>query len=284
MKLKEVYFEGKKILEESKISSFSFDTMCIFELCFGLSRQDLILNGDKDAPKSSCGKFFELIHERANKRPLQYILGYWEFMGLRFKVGEGVLIPREDTQAVVDECLKRIEGVACPTIIDLCAGSGTISLAVAKERKDATVKSIELSTKAYDYLCQNIKINNIKNVVPINADISNAESIMAKLNILGVDSIVSNPPYIKKDDIDLLQDEVKNEPVMALDGGNDGLNFYRIIERKWLPYLKEGGSLCVEFGINQENDVAEIFKSLHDIKKIKDFNGVYRAMSALKKL
>ena len=284
MTLEQAYQKGKKLLYDTNIDSPAFDCMCIFEHCFHIDRQKLIINANKTACPETCKTFFELINERTSRRPLQYILGSWEFMGNNFKVGEGVLIPREDTETLVYECLDRIKNIESPAVIDLCSGSGAIAVSIAKKRPDATVFAVELSDKAYPYLCENIALNNCDNVNPINANIINSRQIIDFFNISQVDAIVSNPPYIPKKDIESLQEEVKNEPAMALDGGNDGLDFYKIIPKNWISYLKLGGFLCVEFGIHQEDDVETIFKqaNLSDIKKIKDFNGIYRVLSAVK--
>ena len=282
--LSEVYLQGRKILEKSNNPCAAFDAMCIFKFCFNMDRQNLILNGKGPASNEGCTKFFELINERANKRPLQYIIGEWEFMGSLFKVGEGVLIPREDTETLVNECLERIKDTLSPHIADLCSGSGAVAISIAKARKDALVIAIELSEVAYSYLLKNIELNNIKNVIPLKADILKADDIMSSLQVDKFDSIVSNPPYLTKSDMECLQDEVKREPSMALFGGNDGLYFYNEIPKLWSPYLKNGGSLCVEFGINQENDIENIFRNygFSNINKEKDINGIYRALSALK--
>ena len=284
MTLDETYRKGKEILCDANIDSPAFDCMCIFKHCFNIDRQNLIINSNHEACPKSCKTFFKLINERASKRPLQYILGSWEFMGNNFMVGEGVLIPREDTETLVYECLDRIKNIKSPIVVDLCSGSGAVAISIAKKKYDATVFAIELSDKAYQYLCNNIKLNSCNNVKPIHADILNSKQIIDLENIPQIDAIVSNPPYIPKKDIAFLQDEVKKEPLMALDGGSDGLDFYKIISNYWIPYLKADGSLCVEFGIHQEKDVAMIFSQagLSNIKKVKDFNGIYRALSAVK--
>lgn len=284
MKLNEVYKKGKQILIDTNNESAEFDAMCIFELCFNINKQKLILNGYNEALKKDCDKFFDYINQRAEKRPLQYILKNWNFMDLIFEVGEGVLIPREETGVLVDECLKKIQNKESPIIFDLCAGSGAVSISIADKRNDAKVFAIELSDIAYSYLCKNIKINKVDNVIALKYNILEVSALMQKLKIEKIDAIVSNPPYIPHDDLYNLQEEVKREPIMALDGGKDGLDFYRDISKLWIPYLKNDGLICVELGINQETDVFKIFNSygLEDIKKTKDINGIYRVISAVK--
>ncbi len=230
MTLNEVYLQGKKILSEAGCDAPAFDAMRIFEMCFGLSRQAVILKRNALADEVKAAKFFELIRQRATGRPLQYILGYWSFMGNEFKVGEGVLVPRDDTEVLVIATLECIKDVNAPRILDLCAGPGTIAITIAKQRPNATVVAVELSEMALSYLKENIALNGVKNVIPVQFDV-----------LLGADSfeyddfdiIVSNPPYISTSDLKDLQLEVQKEPQMALDGGEDGLIFYRAIARDW---------------------------------------------------
>ena len=193
MTLNEVYLEGKSILKSAKIESFSFDTMKIFEFCFNFGRQDIILFRNTVADSKKALNFFELINQRANGKPLQYILGHWNFMDCKFKVGEGVLIPRDDTEVLVNKVFSLINNINRPKILDLCAGSGTISISLAKKRKDADIVAVELSEIALKYLKMNINLNKVKNVIPIQIDVLSAT---AGLNFEKFDIIVPNPPYI----------------------------------------------------------------------------------------
>ncbi len=279
MTLNEVYLNGKNILIKAGIENPAFDAMCIFKLCFKLNRQDIILYRNKTADNRQEKDFFNLIKQRSNGRPLQYILGEWSFMDLKFNVGEGVLIPRDDTEVLVNAALNLIKHIKNPKILDLCSGSGTIALSLAYKRPDADVKAIELSDIALKYLNENIKLNNINNVVALKGDVL-TENVKNKF--IDFDIIVSNPPYIPTSDIDNLQKEVKNEPIMALDGGDDGLNFYRIIAKKWKVALRKNGMMCFEIGIKQAKDVACILKNENadEIKTIKDLNGIDRVITA----
>lgn len=279
MTLNEVYLKGKCILENAKIESFTFDTMKIFEFCFNFDRQDIILCRNAVADSKKVLNFFELINQRANGRPLQYILGYWDFMDSTFKVGEGVLIPRDDTEVLVNEVFAQISTIKAPQILDLCAGPGTISISLAKKRADAKIIADELSDIALKYLKMNINLNEVKNVNPIKLDVLSDTN---KLNLEKFDVIVSNPPYIPTGDLNSLQKEVLYEPKMALDGGNDGLKFYRAIAENWTRFLKKSGCICVEIGIGQTNDVTSIFKraNFKNVKVIKDLNGIDRVITA----
>lgn len=281
MTLTQVYLQGKRLLIESGIDSPSFDAMCIFKFCFGIDRQDLILHGNDIAEEKISAKFFELIDQRAKRRPLQYIIGSWEFMDVEFKVGEGVLIPRDDTEVLVAEVLALIGAIKKPKILDLCAGPGTIAISLAKRRMDASVFALELSEVALKYLQENIILNAVKNVTPLRFDVLLDAD---KFNFDGFDIIVSNPPYIATSELQSLQREVLNEPLMALDGGSDGLIFYRAIAENWVKVLIPGGYLCVEVGVGQACAVVDIFKAagLDSIEVIRDLNGFERVVVAKK--
>lgn len=282
MKLRQVYNAAKCMLKEADNVSASFDTMCLFEHCFGLDRQGLIISGEKEADPATQEKYFSLVQERAKGYPLQYLLGEWEFMGLRFEVGEGVLIPRDDTQVLVDECLHRIEHLREPVVLDLCAGSGTIALSLAAKRKDAKIFALELSDDALFYLKKNIAANKNNNVHVCQGDIFSTPPFLAAQTF---DVIVSNPPYIPSCDVLTLQKEVQYEPRMALDGGEDGLAFYRAIADIWLEFLKPGGVIAVEIGINQAPAVKRIFadRGICEISIKKDVQNIERVVSGVKR-
>lgn len=281
MTLTQVYLQGKRLLTESGIDSPAFDAMCIFKFCFGMGRQGLILHGSNIADGKKSAKFFEMIDQRSKRRPLQYIIGAWEFMGVEFKLGEGVLIPRDDTEVLVSEILALTKTIKKPKLLDLCAGPGTIAITFAKRRVDASVFALELSEVALKYLQQNINLNAVKNVTPLPFDVLFDAD---KFNFDGFDIIVSNPPYIATSELKRLQKEVLNEPLMALDGGSDGLMFYRAIAENWVKFLRPGGHLCVEVGFGQAFAVLDIFKSagLDSIEIIRDLNGINRVVIAKK--
>lgn len=208
------------------------------------------------------------IERRLKGEPLQYILGEWEFYSLPFIVGEGVLIPRPETELLVDLALKY--ATKDSKIIDLCSGSGAIAIAVAKNT-GAKVYALEKYEKAFNYLEKNIALNNAK-VTVIKEDIFNF-STNEKFDI-----ILSNPPYIKTADLEDLQKEVKREPMTALDGGEDGLIFYRHIATL-KKHLNKGGKIMVEIGFDQAEAVQELFKKSGLLTEVhKDLNGVQRVI------
>lgn len=281
MTLNEVYWKGKNILTKVGIEAPAFDVMCIFEFCFNLNRQQTILFRNNHADEVKTAKFFNLVSQRANGRPLQYILGYWNFMGSKFKIGEGALIPRDDTEVLVKEVLALMSKIDRPKILDLCAGPGTVSIILAKNFLKAEIVAVELSSKAMNFLKENLILNNIKNVTPIELDII---CDFNKFNFKDFDIIVSNPPYIPTQDLKSLQKEVQQEPQIALDGGNDGLKFYRAIAKNWVKYLKNNGYICLEVGVNQVERVKDILESsgLKCVAVVKDINGISRAITAKK--
>lgn len=281
MTLNDIYIKSKLILKEAGNESPAFDCICLLEHCFNVDRHRLIMDGNLEISKDSELKFLNLINERAKGIPLQYLVGEWEFMGIKFKVGKGVLIPREDTEVLVNECISKISKLQTPKILDLCAGSGAVGISIASAREDAKVVCVEYSNEAFKYLKKNTEMNKVKNVLCVKGDMF---SDILELKNKKFDAIVSNPPYIKTKDIKDLQIEVKNEPRIALDGGTDGLDFYREISKRWLSYLNDDGVLAVEIGMGQENDVIDIFKcaGLSKIRKVKDINNINRVISALK--
>lgn len=220
---------------------------------------------ETEALKSLCAK-------RCGGYPLQYILGEWEFFGLPFKVGDGVLIPRPDTEILVETALKCINKQNGLRIIDLCSGSGCIAVAIDKNAPDCSIFALEKSEEAFPYLTQNIGLNNSA-VTPLLGDINTPFDE-------GWDLIVSNPPYLTAAEMQELQKEVTHEPQMALIGGGDGLDFYRIICEKWTPLLKRGGYLLVEIGYSQAAEVEKLFMAagLTEIRCINDYGGNNRVI------
>ncbi len=198
----------------------------------------------------------QMVERRLNGEPLQYILGEWEFYGITLKVGEGVLIPRADTETVVEVGTELLKGVVSPSVFDLCAGSGCIGIALSKHT-GAKVKFVEKSNLAIKYLMENLKLT------ATDGDVYEADVLeLPQDDFVGTaDMIISNPPYIRSEVILTLQKEVQFEPKMALDGGSDGLLFYREISKKWKDVLKKGGYLVFEIGFDQACEVAKILKN-----------------------
>lgn len=283
MTLTEVYQNGKIALKKAGIESPAFDAMCLFEKVFGFDRQALIVHGDEPAPQKEASEFFEKIEQRAKNRPLQYILGKWEFMSLQLEMGEGVLIAREDTEVLVKtaaELLNRDRHTKAPLqILDLCGGTGAVALGLASVVPNAEITCVELYDDAFCYLNTNIKHYQQYSVTALQTDVLNPKSV----NLLvdkKFDAIVSNPPYIRSEDLPTLQSEVQQEPQTALDGGRDGLLFYRAIADYWLSLLKDGGIAAVEIGEDEAQAVSDLFAEagLTQISIYKDFNNLDRVV------
>lgn len=195
----------------------------------------------------------QIVLKRRQGIPLQYILGRWWFYKYEFLVGEGVLVPRQDTEVLVESALDFIKDIKEPAVCDLCSGSGCIAISIAADRPDAKVYAVEKYQAAFSYLEKNIQHNKTPNVTPKLYDV--LDTPFGKYNL-----IVCNPPYIPTADKADLSKEVLNEPHTALFGGDDGLYFYREISKNWKQSLLENGILAFEVGINEADAVAQILK------------------------
>ncbi len=215
----------------------------------------------------------DVIKRRKNGEPLQYIVGEWDFYALTFSVGDGVLIPRPETEFLVENVLNEIKNVDNPIVFDVCAGSGCIGITIAKLRPDAKVYLFEKEDKAFYYLTKNFEKFSLRNVIAVQCDIFDYDFSLLPL----ADAVVSNPPYIKSEEIAFLQSEVQNEPRTALDGGKDGLDFYRCILSKWAVKVKSGGIIAFECGDGQSDEILSLFDGVYAEKKvIFDFNNIDR--------
>ena len=276
----ELYRYCAELMDSADIPDSEFDTLCIFQDILGDKMPMIQPNLEVPADKESA--ILDMVNKRISGMPLQYILGEWEFWGLPLKVGEGVLIPRPDTETLIEDILRlvREKGYKSPKIVDLCSGSGCIAIALKKEIPSADVYAVELSEKALEYLRHNVKLNSA-DITVIHGDVLSPD-LAAELK--GFHIIVSNPPYLTAQDMDELQVEVQKEPETALFGGNDGLDFYRAMTPIWRKSLKTGGYLCYEFGMGQEKDIEKIMieNRFTDIKFSRDGGGIIRTVTAKK--
>ncbi len=277
--LTQLYRHSKSLLEKNDIPDADFDSLCLMEHFFNADRSTLIIHGDRLADSELCRRFLIALNERISGRPLQYIIGKWNFMGLDFFVGEGVLIPRSDTEITAEKVIALAQKMKSPKIIDLCSGSGAIAVSVAKFVPDAQIVALELSEDAFVYLQKNIKFNSVKNVTPVLGDVTKNYSDFSDETF---DIIVSNPPYIKTNQIDTLQPELAFEPRMALDGGDDGIFFYKIISKKWKSKLKIGGFIVYETGEDEHEPVKDdlIANGYSNISYLLDLQGFKRTTFA----
>lgn len=275
MTVNEIYQSGLKLLENNNIENSKFEAQSLLQKAFLLDRVGFIIHKTDKADENCSHNFLKFIEKRISGEPLQYILGEWSFMGFDFKVGRGVLIPRDDTEVVVNLCIDFLKNRTDKKTVDLCSGSGAIAVALDKI-SGAKVTAVEIDETAFSYLETNVKENN-SSVKPVMAD---ALKICDTFADGGLDLIVSNPPYIKSADIETLQKEVQLEPRLALDGGEDGCDFYREIVNRWSRKLKKGGALAFELGEGQADAVKALMteQCFSDFKISLDFGGVQRAI------
>lgn len=275
MTVNEIYQSGLKLLENNNIENSKFEAQSLLQKAFSLDRVGFIIHKTDKADENCSHNFLNFIEKRISGEPLQYILGEWSFMGFDFKVGRGVLIPRDDTEVVVNLCIDFLESRTDKKTVDLCSGSGAIAVALDKI-SGAKVTAVEIDETAFSYLETNVKENN-SSVMPVMAD---ALKICDTFADGELDLIVSNPPYIKSTDIETLQKEVQLEPRLALDGGEDGCDFYREIVNRWSRKLKKGGALAFELGEGQADAVKALMteQGFSDFRISLDFGGVQRAI------
>ncbi|HEX3027539.1 MAG TPA: peptide chain release factor N(5)-glutamine methyltransferase [Clostridia bacterium] len=279
MTLRQAYQDAVRRLRNAGISDPAFDAACILEKNTGIKRHELPLKGD--TPAGDLAAFRSDVERRERREPLQYILGEWEFMGLRFSVGSGVLIPRPDTELLAGCAIEELKTADRPAVLELCGGSGCVSVSIAKFVPGCRVYCLELSGQAISYLRGNLASNEVEDRVKIiEGDMLNFEGCVGIPSPGSLDAVVCNPPYIRSEEIGTLQAEVGcYEPHLALDGGPDGLLFYRAAQ-KWLTLLKAGGAAIFEVGAGQARDVTDILHQagLNEIFVKKDYGGVERVV------
>ena len=261
-----------------------------------LDRVGLYLNFDRPLSRDELSSFREIVKRRGSREPLQYITGHQEFWSLDFKVTPDVLIPRPDTEILVEEALKAVRRETLDvrrqnqlpfTILDLCTGSGCIAISLAHELKDAVVYAVDTSEAALSIARENAEKNGVRDrVIFLQGDLYEAlTSHVSRLT--SYDLIVSNPPYIKNIDIPNIQPEVRDyEPRMAVDGGTEGLGFYKRIVADAPNHLSPHGWLMVEVGEGQADAVSKMMTdtgTFESISTVKDLAGIERVVKAHKK-
>lgn len=272
--------QGKNILKSAGIADFEVDAWLILSYVTHFDRADFYMYAQDNVPSAIIDEFNNLIDIRTTRKPLQYMLGTTSFMGYDFYVKEGVLIPRPDTEVLCEQALKVIKDN--DRVLDMCTGSGCIIISVAKKAMengvdglvaigaDVSDEAIELSTRNAAYNETTVEI--------IKSDLF--ENISGKFNV-----ILSNPPYIVSDEIDGLMPEVRDyEPHLALDGGDDGLDYYRRLSTDAKDYLIDGGHMLFEIGFEQGAAVKDIMISngYKEVEVIKDYAGNDRVVKATK--
>ncbi len=259
MTIKQAITKGMIMLKSNNVESPKLKARLLLQYVLDKPRQYIIVYDNKEIDKQQQWQYFVNIEKLTKGIPLQHITHRQEFMKMDFFVDENVLIPRPDTEILVEEVIKIAQKYNSPRILDLCTGSGAIAISLKKFVPNADITAVDISEKALEIAQKNAKkletkINFLKS------------DLFDKLDNKKFDIIVSNPPYIRKDEIKKLSEEVQKEPKIALDGGEDGLDFYRIITEQAINYLKTGSFLCFEIGYNQKNDVIKIIEDEQNYK------------------
>jgi release factor glutamine methyltransferase len=277
--------QAQKILQANNIKMPRLEAEMLLSYILGWERYELYINRHYVPSDEQNDRFFGLIKLRSTGKPIQYIMGYKEFMGLRFYVDKSVLIPRCDTEVLVEHIIKHSQSRKDRiNILEIGTGSGCIAVSIAYYAKNAYITAVDISKDALKIARQNAQSCGVGD--RINFIHSNIFEELNRDRYGGYfDVMVSNPPYIPTEDIKILEKQVSEyEPQLALDGGIDGLNFYRMLAKGARPFLKEGGLWAVEVGYNQSSKVREILKnngSYDGISFLKDLSGIDRVVLAL---
>lgn len=277
--IKELINIGAKQLHDAGVADAEIDAKELFCYMHGMDRTALMLRWQEVMQDNQCEAYFDLVERRASRVPLQHITGRQEFMGLPFEVNEKVLIPRQDTETLVEDALELIEKGTLRgqkytddlkkggDILDLCCGSGAIGISIAKLTKGAHVTCSDLSKEALEVAEKNARLNGCKSMKFVESDMFAA--FCGRLGKKKFNLIISNPPYIPPSVIEGLEPEVRDhEPMMALDGGEDGLDFYRVIAQHAPEHLKKGGVLMLEIGFDQKDAVKRLLQETGRFEKI----------------
>lgn len=258
----------KQALNLARQNLDSIDAKVLLKFILKKDNTYIIANANKEMSRDEENELQESIKKIKDGFPLQYITHNQEFMGINFEVNQNVLIPQPDTEILVENTIRLVLGneslenqedsKKTMQILDLCTGSGAIAVSLKKYLPDVKIFASDISEKALEVAKKNAKNNNVE-IEFIKSDMF--ENIHEKFDI-----IVSNPPYIKSEEIEKLSKEVQNEPKLALDGGKDGLKFYKIISREIKNYLKENGTLLMEIGYDEANEVMKLFENSTCIK------------------
>ena len=274
MKLSELYGLFVDTLNKSGFAEAESDSRLIFEYIAGIDRVKLTLEGDRELEPGIEEKLKAALAKRLTHMPVQYITGYQNFMGLEFMVSKDVLIPRMDTETLVEEVLRL--GLSNVRVLDICTGSGCILLSILKYVYGSSGVGVDISDGALGVAKANSE------ALGIDATFIKSDMFENIPKYERFDIVVSNPPYIRSDVIGTLMSEVKDyEPLLALDGSEDGLKFYRIIADRAPEYLNNGGMLFLEIGYDQGAEVSALLSAagFMDVEVIKDLSGLDRVVS-----
>ena len=272
MKIKELLLNGIQRLNEKNIQDSAIQARVLLSYVLKMDKNKLIINSEETVENQLEKTYLQLLGKLIDGKPIQYLTNQQEFMKINFYVDENVLIPQPDTEILVEEVLKYAHKTNTEIkILDLCTGSGAIGISLAKYIQNSKVWVSDISNNAI----QIAKLNAEKNLVHTKMNFIESD-MFKKIDENQFDIIVSNPPYIKTKVIKTLPEQVKEEPYIALDGGRDGLEFYKIIANEANNYLKKNGKIFLEIGFDQKEEVIEILKETgkyNNIECIKDLSG-----------
>jgi len=286
MNIQDWLHHAMEVLRASDCPDPQVDSRWIAEDTLSMSATELSFEGHQELEPDKLELLGDRLKRRAQGEPVQYILESAYFMGQKFYVDQRVLIPRQDTEVLVEECLKAMKDVSSPHILDMCTGSGCILTSLLLERTDATGTGADVSTEALKTAEKNAKtLGTIERSEFILSNLFSAPYFdkIYRHKELKYDILVSNPPYIRTEVIGTLSEEVRaHDPGIALDGGADGLDFYRKITDAAVRYLKKGGKILYEIGYDQAEDVREVLSlgGFKNIRIVKDLSGLDRVAVA----
>ena len=282
--------KGTTILKDNGLEEAGLDAWLLLEYKTGKNRAYYFAHGDEPVSDETAAEYLELIGRRAGHIPVQQLTHQAFFMGYEFYVNENVLIPRQDTETLVEEGLKCLEDVEKPEILDMCTGSGCILISLLMERQDAHGAGVDVSPEALEGAKENASLLNVENRADlVESDLFSAPYFCEKGGKEGgkYDILISNPPYIATEEIETLMEEVRlHDPRKALDGMEDGLYFYRKITEEAGEYLKPGGWLLYEIGCTQGEAVSEMLRNagFEKVQVVKDLPGLDRVVMGQKPL
>ncbi len=277
MKYQECYMEGRTALQQAGIAEADLDARLLLEYICGTNRNDLLVHGDREVEAEKLTAYRTTIAKRSERIPLQHITGAQDFMGLEFRVNEHVLIPRQDTEILVEEVMRDIQDNS--RILDMCTGSGCILISLLHYSNWCEGVGVDISKEALEVAAANGEA-----LLPIEKRPKWLESNLFEAVEGKFDIIVSNPPYIRTAVIDTLMPEVRDfEPIQALDGTEDGLFFYRRIVSEAPGYLHKEGRLYFEIGHDQAEEVSALMEKdgFTDIRVVKDYAGLDRVVCGI---
>ncbi len=253
MQIKEAMRKGMIKLKTNDVKEPNLKARLLMQYILNRPREYILVHDDKQLTLRQNVDYFKLIKKLIEGVPLQHITHQQEFMKLMFYVDENVLIPRPDTEILVEEVIKLAKNINAKKILDLCTGSGAIAVSLAKYIEGSQITATDISRKALSIAKLNATNNDVEDRITfVSSD------LFQNISEEKYDIIVSNPPYIKRKVIKTLDEEVKREPIIALDGGNDGLDFYKKIIGNAYQYLKYKGYLCLEIGYDQKDEVIDL--------------------------